>query len=680
MTAGSLTAESLQGDVTWALRAADDLGIPAQARNDLSRRSKLVEQRLADPRLYLAVLGEFNSGKSMFINRLLGAPLLPVAPIVATGVAIHIVPGKRTRVAVRFNGENIWWYFPAEPDESPLLDRLDPSGGHATMPTVLQAVCTDHALTRLIRAVRLTHSAPLLDRGVVLIDTPGFNSTTPGHAAIAQRIAAERADMAVLVVPSYSPVSMTTAEFLAGPLAHHLDRCVFVVTKLAQVDVDERDDLLRHIARRLADCGVPEPVVLAETAGTTPADAGTDGTLVRSADLEDELHRLTEAGRTQAITATAERLVADVLLAASESIRECGERLALARSNLEKAPLTDFDAFLMGWRSAVMDDIDERLRDHRTEVGRQRAEHCEATIAEIKSKIAAATSLRAVREVARDAAEEVTRTSLEGWFQKFSASLNGYEELVSLAVKRLIDEFDREYRQLTWLAGVPVGREIDLRGLSGPALQPPEPGFSAAVSAAQSLVSAANWQMNGSVAAGAVIGTMIAPGAGTLVGALIGTAAGSIGRSGKLTRARTGVTAAIEEGVTEAFADAEKRFKGYLRRLRAAERARVEGVTQAMAARAGNRVQGLLAAERKQRDALRRKTAEADRIEKEARHRLARLQRDRDSAQPPGAAETSAMRPAGSGTSVRHDDEVSQAMEEPDERYRTPCHRHGEAG
>jgi hypothetical protein len=665
MTAASLSPKSLQADVTWALRAADELGVPAQARYDLSRRSKLVEQRLADPHLYLAVLGEFNSGKSMFINGLLGASLMPVAPVVTTGVAIDIVGGERTRVAVQFAEEDVWRYFPAEPDEPALLDRLDPPDGYATMSAVLRAVCANHAVTHLIRGVRLTHAAPLLGRGVVLIDTPGFNSITPGHAAIAQRVAAERADMALFVIPSYSPVSLTMAEFLTGPLAQHLDRCIFVVTKLAQVEVDERRDLLLHIARRLADCGVPEPVILPVATAATPAVPGTSSNLLPFADLENELHRLAEAGRVRAIGATTERLVADVLNVASESIRELGKRLALATSNLEKVRLRDFDDFLKGWRRAVMEDIDEWLRHHLTAVRRQRAKHGRAAIVEIKGEISAATSLEAVRKVARDDAENVTRKSLEEWLREFSASLNGYEELASLAVTRLIDDFDREYHQLTWLAGESADKEIDLLSLRRPVSQPPEPEFSAAVTAAQALVSAENWQLAGGMTAGAVIGTMIVPGIGTAVGAIIGAAARSIGSSRKLTRARTEVTRTVEEVVTQVFATTEKQFENHLRRLHAAERARVEGAAQALAAGAGERVRHLLAAEHRQRETLRRRATEADRIEQEAIRRLTVLQHDRGSAKPQQLGPShQGGGPFGSGTASPHDGEMTQVIEE----------------
>ena len=644
--------ERLQNDVTWALGTADELGIPAQARGDLVRRARLVEERLADPLLYLAVLGEFNSGKSAFVNGLLRASLMPVAPVVTTGVAIDIIMGEHTRVAAQFTDEDVWRSFPAEVGEPPLLNRLALPGIQATMPEVLRAVCTDHTVTQLIGRVRLTHPAPLLARDVVLIDTPGFNSTTPGHAAIAQRAAAERADMAVLLIPSYSPVSMTLAEFLTGPLAQHLDRCVFVVTKLAQVDVDERDDLLRHIARRLADHGVPEPVVLPETTATTSADAETGSELFCFPDLEDALYRLTEAGRVRAIAATAERLVANVLQTASDSVREHGERLALAKRSLANVRLRDFDDFLDSWRRAVMDHLDLRLYEHRMAVRQQRVEHARTAIAQITSKISAAGTLQAVQEVAQNTAKTMTRTSLEGWLREFSVSLNAYEELVSHAVAELIAEFDREYRQLAGLAGKPVDRKIDLPRLYGPPPRSPEAEFSAAATAAQAFVSEENWQITGVAAggatAGALIGSMLAPGIGTAVGAalgaLIGGAAGS-GSPSRLARARTEVTRAVEDGVTRTFAATEERLESHLHLLRAAEQAHVQGAAQALAAAAGAPVRQLLLAERRQRDTLHRKAAEADRIQREATRRLARLQHDRILAAPPGASKTSTMRP-----------------------------------
>lgn len=61
-----------------------------------------MRRRLTDGRLRLAVIGEFSSGKSTFINGLLRAPVLPVAvlPTTATAVTIEYGPAFLVRVRV----------------------------------------------------------------------------------------------------------------------------------------------------------------------------------------------------------------------------------------------------------------------------------------------------------------------------------------------------------------------------------------------------------------------------------------------------------------------------------------------------------------------------------------------------------------------------------------------------
>ena len=64
--------------------------------------------KLDDERFSVVVLGEFNHGKSTFINALLGTPLLPTGITPTTALLAHVTHGARAgATAVTENGDRL---------------------------------------------------------------------------------------------------------------------------------------------------------------------------------------------------------------------------------------------------------------------------------------------------------------------------------------------------------------------------------------------------------------------------------------------------------------------------------------------------------------------------------------------------------------------------------------------
>jgi GTPase Era involved in 16S rRNA processing/gas vesicle protein len=72
------------------------------ARQELSKQLERIKKRRADPNLYLAVIGEFSSGKSTFINALLRDDLLKTSALVATAIETKISYGTSFKVQALF--------------------------------------------------------------------------------------------------------------------------------------------------------------------------------------------------------------------------------------------------------------------------------------------------------------------------------------------------------------------------------------------------------------------------------------------------------------------------------------------------------------------------------------------------------------------------------------------------
>jgi GTPase Era involved in 16S rRNA processing/gas vesicle protein len=76
--------------------------ITNSARQELSQQLQKIKKRRADPNLYLAVIGEFSSGKSTFINALLRDDLLKTSALVATAIDTKISYGTSFKVQALF--------------------------------------------------------------------------------------------------------------------------------------------------------------------------------------------------------------------------------------------------------------------------------------------------------------------------------------------------------------------------------------------------------------------------------------------------------------------------------------------------------------------------------------------------------------------------------------------------
>ncbi len=118
-----------------------------------------------DRPLLLTVMGEFNSGKSTFVNALLGEEVAPMG-ITPTTATINILKYGRER-----GGRVVY------------RDDTSRDVSWAEVPALLKAV--DESEARRIRFVEVLYPLETLQR-VNVVDTPGLNSIEPEHEATAR--------------------------------------------------------------------------------------------------------------------------------------------------------------------------------------------------------------------------------------------------------------------------------------------------------------------------------------------------------------------------------------------------------------------------------------------------------------------------------------------------------------
>jgi GTPase SAR1 family protein len=186
------------------------------------------------------VLGQFKRGKSTLVNALIGEAVLPTSVVPLTSIPTFLRSGSVRKAAVLFqNGR--------APEEFVAMDGDD-------LKSFLSQFVTETAnpQNRLgVSHVEVTHPAPILEKGVALIDTPGIGSTFRHNTETALNFLPQ-CDAAIFVVSADPPLTEVEVEFLeqVRGMASNL---FFILNKVDYLDIEDRRMALEFLGQALSD-------------------------------------------------------------------------------------------------------------------------------------------------------------------------------------------------------------------------------------------------------------------------------------------------------------------------------------------------------------------------------------------------------------------------------------------
>ena len=219
---------------------AEKVGLATLSRELREVTIPKVEQE----RFNLVVLGEFNHGKTTFVNRLLGKEVLPVGITPTTAALTHVIYGAKpaARVVLEGGGEE-------KLDPAKLGDWI--TGGNAPR----------------AKYVELAWPAEILKDRVTLVDTPGVNDISEQRAEITYGYV-PRADAVVFLLDATQILKESERAFLQQRvLVRSRDKLVFAVAKADLLDEDELRQAIAYARGHLSRI-VAEPQVFAISAKT----------------------------------------------------------------------------------------------------------------------------------------------------------------------------------------------------------------------------------------------------------------------------------------------------------------------------------------------------------------------------------------------------------------------------
>ena len=243
MTDSKADYQAKRQDVLASLREvailAEDCGAATLAKKLEGDRIP----RLEEERFHLVVLGEFNHGKTTFVNALLGAPVLPMGVTPTTAVIHQVVHGTRAARAVKEDG----------------------GASAVAFDSVGEYVVGGTASADSVRYLEVSYPSQLLEGGVVLVDTPGVNDLNSTRAEITYSYI-PRADAVLFLLDAGQILKESERAFLQNKLlAQSRDKVIFVINKIDLLDDEEKQQALAYARTQLAKL-VTEPKVFAVSA------------------------------------------------------------------------------------------------------------------------------------------------------------------------------------------------------------------------------------------------------------------------------------------------------------------------------------------------------------------------------------------------------------------------------
>ncbi|MCA9645095.1 MAG: dynamin family protein, partial [Myxococcales bacterium] len=256
--------EARRGELLGVLEEGAKLAREVGSDSLAERMEAQAMERLRSGSFHLVVVGEFNHGKTSFVNALLGKQLLPVGVTPTTAVIHHVVHGEEPSARLVF----------ADGSES-ALDVAELSRFSAQDTETSEDVRNSGVRDRPPSYLELRYPSALLESSITLVDTPGVNDLSLTRAEITYGYI-PRSDAVLFLLDAGQPLKESERRFLEQQLLERSrDKILFVVTKADIWSPEEREQALGYIEGRLKKL-VKNPKLFAVSAQEALAGRGGD--------------------------------------------------------------------------------------------------------------------------------------------------------------------------------------------------------------------------------------------------------------------------------------------------------------------------------------------------------------------------------------------------------------------
>ena len=512
----------IDGHIRFIQALMGKYSFPSEQKAQLQTELKKIQDRQNEKALNMAVIGEFSSGKSSFINALLRENLLEADAIQGTTVASTLIGYSPERMFCTYGRGG-------KGKQTRSVENA------AALAKLLAAYTSGNRKDENAQHLEVGYPSDFLQQGIRIIDTPGTNSLEQWHEDVTKEAIREQADACIILTSAEKPFPESFCRFLEDNLEDVLQTCVFVVTKIDLVPPKQQARQLEYIRKVLKEkLSVHDPLVLPYSA--LPVINGT-GTEYIEGNRETE-ERILKFLQEQRIRIQLQRCMAlseNAMGRLKESMEQISSQQEQRHLQLMQAVTTDLQGFVMRKKSEISLSYQENTNEKVKAIG----ENVDVWIRDKKREVYEAFQKPATESGIRDflqtklnpLLEEKKSEILKNAGISAESSSKYLSEIQSIAeghCRRFEADFKREYRQLELLAHDLV-QEVDKSVRLDDSLMTNIQANIAIRQKVEANVKQSNRGFLGyagaGAAAGAAIGSVV-PIIGTTAGAVIGAVAG----------------------------------------------------------------------------------------------------------------------------------------------------------
>ncbi len=189
-----------------------------------------IKRKIKENKFNLVVLGQFKRGKTTFVNALLGKRLLPSAVLPLTSIVTVIEYGREEKAEVYFQDGSIK-EIPPENVKLYVTEKENPQN------------------KRGVKYVRIFYPSEILEKGIILVDTPGVGSLYDDNTSVTYDFL-PKVDAAVFLLTVDPPLSKEEIAFLRDVFPH-VEKVFFVLNKVDYIAEEELSDVIKFTRENL---------------------------------------------------------------------------------------------------------------------------------------------------------------------------------------------------------------------------------------------------------------------------------------------------------------------------------------------------------------------------------------------------------------------------------------------
>ena len=213
----------------------------------LAREIALLYKNVKKEKFNIAVVGEFNRGKSTLINKTLGKEILPVGILPTTALLTRITFGKKNRILAIGDDGKVVKEMPLGKDA---WDGLTAANFNENEPK-------GHVLVEV-------DDEWLKQYHVDILDTPGAGDLEEKRARVIERCLIG-ADAAVITLAATKMLSLTEQEFIKQKImAKNIPFLAIALTHMDQISMEERPGVVSYLLKKLEQMNVSVPIFIAD--------------------------------------------------------------------------------------------------------------------------------------------------------------------------------------------------------------------------------------------------------------------------------------------------------------------------------------------------------------------------------------------------------------------------------